>query len=508
MTFSLPSSFLLCALLTLGTAQAQAQHNTSPSPPATVSSGAPQPTESQAATAQATVTLPEVLSWLRSAPGWQAADYAYRASELQLQAARIRAGLSVGVGGNVSAVRIPWDTGEWVGSSTLNVNVSASVLPWSPARDALQSAERSHRAAATELRRTRADLTMQAMQAYAGAQQAAASLALARAQRELAAQSFAVAQAQRTAGVIPAEVLLERQGTLQNAEAGEAQAQRAVTLAANQLRRLLNRDVTLPTDPAAYTPLGFRVSSTDEAALIARALQARPEVARAQVSVQDAQAALRTAQMDARLPDVTATAQFGQLGTTESASGKRVTTSLNVKTGVASAQATLPLSDTSKVPSGAILNLSANLPLLGRTQGNTLEQARLGLAQAELGLESARQSMTLDVRTRLNEYLDEQGSLSALQTAVTRAQTVLEATRARQQVGTATALDVRQAQLSLTQAQDSLQAARNRVALAALNLMQATGELDAFLLTEVPGLPSPAAIPTQAPDSPAPGGRP
>lgn len=481
---SRPPILLLCALLSLGTAQAQ--DNTSASPPVTAALNAPV----QAA------TLPEVLAWLRSAPGWQAADYAYRASELQVQAAQIRAGLSLSVGGNASAAKIPWDTGEWTGSGSLNATLSASVLPWSPAREALRSAQRSHQAAATELRRTRADLTVQAVRAYAGASQAATGLSLARAQRELAAQVLAVAQAQRSAGVIPSEVLLERQTALQNAEAGQAQAEREVTLAVNGLRRLLGRDVPLPGDPAAYAPVTFQVANTDETALVARALTARPEVARAQVAVLDAGANLRTAELDTRLPDLSAAAQFGQIGTTDSTSGKRVAANFNLKTGVASAQATLPLNDTSKLPTGAVLSLTANLPVLGRTQGTALAQARLGAEQAALALENARQSVTLDVRTRLSEYLDEQGSLLALQTGVTRAQTILDATRARQAAGTAAPLDVRQAELGLTQAQSALQAAQQRLSIAALNLMQATGDLDPFLLATLPHL------------SPAPGGRP
>lgn len=479
-----PATLLLCALLFVGAAQAQ--DSTPTSPPLTTT-----PTQPVQA-----ASLPEVLRWLRSAPGWQAADYAYRASELQLQAARTRAGLSLSVGGTLASAKIPWDTGEWTGSSSLNATLSASALPWSPAREALRSAERSHQAAAIELRRSRADLTVQAVRAYAGASQAATGLSLARAQRELAAQAFQVAQAQRSAGVIPSEVLLERQTALQNAEAGQAQAERGVTLAINGLRRLLNRDVPLPGDPAAYAPVTFQVADTDEAALVARALTARPEVARAQVAVLDAGASLRAAELDARLPDLSAAAQFGQIGTTDSTSGKRVAANFNLKAGVASAQATLPLNDTSKLPTGAVLSLTATLPLLGRTQGTALAQARLGAEQAALALDNARQSVTLDVRTRLSEYLDEQGSLLALQTGVTRAQTILDATRARQEVGTATPLDVRQAELGLTQAQNALQAAQQRVSIAALNLMQATGDLDPFLLATLPTL------------SPAPGGRP
>lgn len=478
---------LLVTFLLLGGAQAQ---NAPPSPaPPTLNTPAPNPA---APTTLTPTTLTDVLTWLRAAPGWQAADYAYRAAELQVQAARIRAGVSLSAGGTLSATKIPWDSAEWAGSSSVNVSLSASVMPWSPAREALRSAERGLQAAAIELRRTRADLSVQAVQAYGGARQAAAGLGLARAGRELAAQAYEVAQSQRASGVIPVETLLERQTALQNAEAAQAQAERGLTLATNQLRRLLNREFSVPTDPAAFTPLTFSVANPDEGALINRALSARPEVARAGASVQDALANVQAAELDARLPDLSAAAQFGQLGTTDSTGGKRVSGNFNLKSGVAGVQATWPLSDTSKLPTGAVLSLTANVPLLGRTQGTALEQARLGLSQAELALEQARQSVTLDVRTRLSEYLDEQGGLSALQTALTRAQTVLDAARARQEAGTGTALELRQAELSLAQAQNNLQTAQQRISIAALNLMQATGELDPFLLATLPTNATPA----------------
>ena len=113
-----------------------------------------------------------MLALLRGSPGWQSADLTYRAAQLALDSARVRAGLALGMGADSSLTKIPWDDGEWQGNATLNVSASLSVLPWSPARDAVRSAERALAAAAVDLRNSRATLTVQASQAFAGARSA------------------------------------------------------------------------------------------------------------------------------------------------------------------------------------------------------------------------------------------------------------------------------------------------------------------------------------------------
>lgn len=486
------SMTLLCSSVTL----AQVAPNPAPanSPPAT----APVSPSAVAPTALAP-GLSDLLTWLRDAPGWKAADLAYRSAELQVQSARVRAGLSLSIGGNGGLVRLPWDSGEWTTSSTLTATLGASVLPWSTAQEALRSAQRAQGVAAIELRRTRADLTTQALRAYAGAAQAAAAASLTAAQLELAQAALKVAEQQRQAGMLPAEVVLERQGSLEQAQAGAEQARRALSLSAGQLSRLLGRSVSLPAGRDAYQGFQFTVTSTDEAMLTARAQAARPEVARAQAALADAEAGLTSARRNATVPDLTAGAQVGQFGTTEASSGRRISTSFNLKQGTVGVQATLPLNDTSKLPSGVALNLSVNLPVLGRTEGLTVETARVGVQQAALALESARQSVALEVSSRLSDYLNEEEAQTALNTSLNRAQIVLEAVRARREAGLATPLEVRQAELGLVQARDNVRASQDRLALAALGLLQATADLDASLLAALPGLTStPSPLPTNA----------
>lgn len=502
MTRRFPALFLT-ALLSLGlptTGQAQ----TAPPP---VPSPAPPPLQQTLSEVQeqaAPLTLSSVLTLLRGSPGWQSADLTYRAAQLALDSARTRAGLSLSVGADSSVVKVPWDTGEWQGSATLNLGASLSVLPWSPAREAVRSAERALAAAAVDLRNSRATLTIQATQAFAGARSAVTGLAGAEAQLALSTRLRAVADEQRAQNLITVEAVLERQAALESAQAARDQAARGVTLAAAQLTRVLGRPLALPTDPGRVGGLPNLTPSGDLDTLLARALKARPEIARAEVSLADAQAALAAAQRSARLPDLTAGIRAGQLSDGQGGSGKVVSGSLNSKTGVLGVQASVPLKDTGEIPGGIALSLSGTYTLLGGAGAGELAQAVLGVQQAQLGLNTARQGVELDVRTRLSGYQDELGGLTSLGTALTRAQTALDSARARVDAGLATPLDVAQAELAVTQAQNAVEAQGAAVELAALQLMQATGELDPVLLGQLPVLPTPTAPPADVQPTPAP----
>ena len=490
----------LTALLSLGLLTTGHAQTAPPTPTPPLLQQAPTPGPAQIPE----ITLSSVLALLRLSPGWQSADLTYRAAQLALDSARTRAGLSLSVGTDGSVVKAPWDSGEWKGSSTLNVGASLSVLPWSPAREAVRSAERALAAAAVDLRNSRATLTVQAAQAFAAARSAVTGLAQAEAQLGVTTRLRAVAEEQRAQNLITQEAVLERQSALESAQAARDRAARGVGLAAAQLTRVLGQPLALPTDLSRLGGLPDLTPSGDLSALLARALSARPEIARAEVALADAQAALASAQRNARFPDVTAGIRAGQLSDGQGGSGRTVGGSLNSKTGVLSVQASIPLKDTGEIPSGVTLSLSGTYTLLGGAGAGEQAQAAQGVQQALLGLATARQAVDLDVRTRLSSYQDEVGGLDSLQTALVRARTALASTRARVDAGLATPLDVVQAELGVSQAQNAVDAQHAAVALAALQLLQATGDLDPVLLGQLPALPpaAPAQVSSAPPASP------
>ena len=472
------------------------------------------------------LTLTDVLRGLPAGPGWRSADLSYRAAELQLAAAQARAGLSLSVGGSASAAKYPWDTGEWQGSAALSANLALPLLPWSPQREAVRSAERALGAAATELRSARAALTVQAVQAYAGARSAALGLSAAQAQVALAGRLLEVAQAQREQNLVPLSSLLERQIGLEQARAALVQAEQNLTLAEAGLGRLLGRPLRLPRDPAAYAELdGFaaralpglrlpelalpspsgvpgqtgELGEAELGALVARALSQRPEPARAAAALADARVALDTATRDQRLPDLSASVQAGQLGAT-AGQGRTAGASFGLRSGTLGAQLSVPLREATgpvtvpgpdgvpvtsvqTLPSGVALSLSASVPLLGSGRSQATALAQAGVGQAELAAENVRQATELEVRTRASEYAQALSAQRAAELSLTRAQNDLQSAQVRLTVGLGTPLEVAQAEFGVLRARSDLDGRRAALTLAALQLAQATGDLDPLLVS-------------------------
>lgn len=472
----------LLAPLALGGALAQT------SPPAAVPAQA----------AAAPLTLAQTLALLRQSPGWRSADLQFRAAELALSGARARAGLNVSVGADASAVKIPVSSGDVMLNTTLTAQVSASVLPWSPALEAVRSAERGLSRAGADLRSARLSATVNAVQAYLGARNAAAGLALADAQVSLTARQLEVAQAQRQSGVLTAEGLLVRQGAFDDAQAAQEQARTNVDLTARQLANLLGQPVTLPAGAAAFGPLPAAPGAPGPLdAQITRALAARPEVARAANDLADAQAQLRAAQLDVRLPDLSASVQYGQLTTSTSTVATRtVGGSLDVKTGVLAGQVSFPLRDPGELPTGVALTLSAGLPVVGGGRRATLSSAEVGVQSASLALDAARQSVDLEVRQRYADLQTALGTLQSRRGALARARAAFATTLGRLTAGLATGLDVEAAELSVRQAELDVDTATVNAFLASLRLAQASADLDPTLLTPpTPTPPAPEARP-------------
>jgi outer membrane protein len=456
----------------------------------------PEPVPAQSAPMAAPLTLADTLTRLRGSPGWRSAELQYRSAGLALGSARARAGLTVTVGADASAVKIPLGSGATTLGATLTAQASASVLPWSPARAAVDSAERNLTRAATDLRASQLNLVVNAVQAYWAARNAAANLALADAGAALAARQVEVAQAQRTAGVLPPEVLLARQGALDDAQAAARQARINVDLAARGLANLLGGAVTLPTDAAAFGPLpDVPTASVPLDALIARALTGRAEVARAENDLTDAQAQLRAAGLDARLPDLSAGVQYGELAGAQGGAGRVIGGSLDVKSGVLAGQVSIPLGSSGERPSGLALSLSGRFPVVGGGKRAALASAEVGVEAARLALDSARQSVDLEVRQRSADLQTALDSLNSARGTLARAEAALATARARLDAGLSTALDVQDAELTVSRARLAVDSALVGAHLASLRLAQATTDLDPTLLTQPVTQPAPEARP-------------
>ena len=477
------TAWLLCAAPTPALAQ-----SAPPPDPAPITVPAP-PT----ALSNAVLTFADVQRAIRGSAGWRSAEEQYKAAQYALDSARARAGLNVTLGGSVNAGQSPVGSGDWQAVGTLTGQVSAAVLPWGSAFDSVRSAERALGRAALELQDSRRTLLLGAAQTYLSAQLAAEQERLSAAQAALARQQLGVAQAQRQNNLLSAEDLLTRQGNLENAQASAVNAQAAREIGERQLLSDAGLDVGLaarlilpsvPSLPGVPAPL---------ADLLAAALGQRSEIQKAASQLQDARAALSSAQRE-RLPDLSASVNYGELSA--SSGGRSVGGSLNAKTGVVAATFSLPTTTgNTPVPTSLSLGLTGSFNVLGGAANAAIASAQSSVRSAELALESARSSVELGVRRNYNDALNTRRLLDVQRTALTRAQTVLASAQARLTAGLGTALDVNVAQVGVQGAQFGVDQALNAAYLAQAQLDKASAQFDpALLLVSVaPGLANPTS---------------
>jgi outer membrane protein len=122
--------------------------------------------------------------------------------------------------------------------------------------------------------------------------------------------------------------------------------------------------------------------------------------------------------------------------------------------------------------SSAGVNVSLNL------SGSTLlgpRQARASLEAADLNVTSSEQLVRMTVAEDYLNVLQAQGQAALQDTLLVNVQAQLDLARARQQVGAATILDVRNAEVQVGRQQVAVLRARNGVELATLQLFQAIG---------------------------------
>ena len=471
-------------LLYAAPGQSLAQAVTTPTLPAQTApppAAGPAPGPAAPLPASATLSFAQVQTALRSSPGWRSAEERYKAAQLSLDAARARAGLNLTAGGSLGLGKTPADTGDVQTSTTLTGQVSATVLPYGSALDPVGSAERALSRAAAELQNTRQTLLLSALQDYLAARNAARQETLSTAQAALAARQLDVAQAQRDNGVLSVEDLLIRQQNLQNAQASAIDAQAAREISERQLLSDLGLEVntarlnlpSTPTLPDAPAPLSD---------LLARADQQRSEITQAASQLDDARAALISAQRQ-RLPSLSASLNYGELTSSTGLAGRTVSGSLDFKTGVAAASFNLPLTSSAvPIPTSLALGLSGSVSVLGRAENAGIASAVSSVRSAELALQSTRSSVELDVRRKYNAAQSSRRLLEVQQTAVSRAQTTLESVKARLGAGLDTQLGVQVAEVGVQSAQAAYDQALANAYLAAAQLDQAASHLDPALI--------------------------
>ncbi|WP_018461872.1 TolC family protein [Thermus oshimai] len=384
----------------------------------------------------------------------------YRSAEVAYAKALAAVGFQVLGGGGYAYT-------EGTGQATLQASLSLGVLPYSPASEALRAARKALERAELSLRAGKMDLVLTLAQRYYAAYLAGKNLEVAQKALEVAQSAYRAAQARRAQGQLAPSGLLQAEADLKAAEAALAQAEadRVASLAA--LYALLGRPVGL--DPA--TPPPETLPSVPDLETALRGLSSLPEVARAQNTLEDAQASLTYAERSRFLPQGSLILAYGQ-GTGASSLGLN----LNLATG------TLSVSGTYAPGAGGSgrfqASLSLALPLVDPGGEAQVAAAKAALEGALAALDQARFSAEATLRGRLAAYRAALDQLEAAQAAHRAAVQGEEEARLRLQAGLISPLELAQAQLARLRAAYAVESARVSAYLAWLALQRAQGQLE------------------------------
>lgn len=491
-------SLVTALLLPMAAAQAPAPASLPVSGPAAIASSA-------SSTAVAPL-LSDLLRLAESAPSVRQAAAAQAQASAALAAARAAAGLSItagadatvsAMGGTAAAGALPAQEAGVTTNAVLTLDGSLALLPWSPALESVRQAERAAGAAAAATGQARREAQLNTLRDYSAAVQAAESVTLSEEALAVSRSALASAEARARDGLLDPAGVLDAQAAVANAEADLSRARAGVGQAGRRLWSRLGQAAPRSeglTGEAVW-PTSLTASELTLPSLAERqtaALARRPEVLQARAALADAEARVRAAELDLRLPDASATLRVGQLGL--QSSGLSASSTLNLRAGTLGAQVRVPvLEGDTNYRNGASLNVRASLPLVGGGRAAALAQAEAGLAQAREALTQAEAGVRLELDAAYGDLDYAMQSLAAAQLAQESARAALERTRARLEAGLDTPLSLRQAELQLARAAAAAAQAKRTAQVAWLDLWRLSGELETPLLLAGLGLPQPAA---------------
>jgi outer membrane protein len=334
------------------------------------------------------------------------------------------------------------------------VEVSQLVYSGGRVNAALRAARITDRIAALEFQRTVADTILEVQTAFYRILLHQAQIVVREQSVRLLEQQLRDVQRQFEAGTVPRFNVLRAEVELANARPALIRAQNALRLSRETLVKLLALDTVAPRD--GFTDITFSGQLQHEHRLLdlpqalAAALQHRPELQQAagQVALQKQNIVVARS---GYLPEISV---FGSYGARNTLFGTSIDDTLHGWT--VGARAAWPLFD-------------------GMLTRGRLEQARAGLARAELDLEDVRRSIELEVRQAFSDYLQALELIAAQQRTVEQAVESLRLAEARFQAGAATQLDVLSAQTALTEARSNTAEALHDYNLAIATIDRVTG---------------------------------
>jgi outer membrane protein len=423
------------------------------------------------------LSLEVALSALPNSPAWRATDRSLEIAQRSLDAARGSALLSVTVGGEYSTTGISSTTPELAGNRTasgLNATASTAILPWSPALDAVRTAERGLARAELERRDARAGLVLDLTARYFEASASLASLELARSAEGLTQRRREIAGAQLQAGTGTRDGVLTADQALASARGATRQAEAGAILARRSLLAAFGRG----DGPVRLTsPVPALVALEAEDVSVKRGLENRVDVQKAVLAVLEAQDAFEVAARDRWLPQASLTLSYGGIGADGQQAGTRVSGHFNIGQGSFAVQGGLGLQG--QPVAGSSLSFGANiaLPVVAPGADGRVAAAEAGLEAARTGLENTRITAELEVRRRWLEASATRDGIAVAESGLTLANGRVADAEARLKLELISLLELDAARLAQAQAARDLEAAKTTALLATLRLEASVGTI-------------------------------
>lgn len=333
-----------------------------------------------------------------------------------------------------------------IDSGTATVSLSQVIDVSGVVRTATDAASLYSRIASLDVQRTRNEIVLQVKQAFYDVLRAQELVKVAEEALQNAETRRKLAQAAVDAGVSPKLDVMR-------AEAAVAAAQQAVIAARNALQltkaafnNVLGRRVD---EPVELLPADESVPElADFNQYLQEALSKRPEMIQANLGVSLAEKQVTAAKRD-QLPSVVVRGQWD----------------FNLKT------STFQPRESSFT---TIAALQFKIWDSGQTQGR-IEQARADVDKAKITIENAREGIALEVRNAYLSLQEAREKVSAAEKGLQAATESLRVARLRYESGVSTQLELSDAELAYTQAEQNLVNARYDLRVAWARLEKAMG---------------------------------
>jgi outer membrane protein len=428
------------------------------------------------------LSLPNALARVTFGPDWQTADLNYASSQRALDSARASTGLRVNGGADYGLSQRTDISSDANQTATLKADASLAVLPWGAGFDAVRSAERNLSKAGLDRRDQRNQIIINTCTQYFALRSSQTDLELASSTLKWREAQLEVGQKQFANGQINRETLSGQQVNLENAKLNLEQAQNTLEInrltLANALAlesRALGEPSSVPSEP--------NLPSEKLETLVLQATSRRSDVQKAKIALEQAQDDLSSAQRDRLLPNASLNLGLGQQYSAQgsaSVQGAQLNAGLNFQTGNASLSVSAPVY-ASSIPANATtattfsLSASFSLPIINPSGDAKIDSANRNLEAARASLESSKRSAELDVKNQYFNLVTAKNRVKVARVSQTQSAQNLETFEAKFKAGSATKLDLENAQIQKRQADRDLESQIATAQVAGLKLQQALG---------------------------------